>query len=113
MKTEWTDEERREVLFAFKEKYPNYRGLSLAKMKEVLDGNLVIVHNAGRRNKFVLMTKEDVVLGGKLDKINAEISAKNRITRQKNKEIKRENHAFAKAWLVDILGVDTFNKMFR
>jgi len=76
----------REIMAAFKAKYPNHTGLNITEMKKVLSGELVIVEHSGRR-KFMLMKKADVAPGGKLDRMNAEVKAYNRKIRQQQREM--------------------------
>jgi hypothetical protein len=76
-------QEMRDIMAQFKDKYPNYTGLNITEMKQVLNGEKAIVHHG---KKFMLMKAEDVQPGGKLDQMNAEIKAQNRRIRQQQRE---------------------------
>ena len=80
-----TDEELKKTTAEFFRKYPNVRGLNARQMRDILDGNLVMVKVKGRQGKFILMTKEEVAPGGKLDQMNAEIR---RIKTEREKRIR-------------------------
>ena len=64
-------QEMQEIMAVFKTRYPNKCGLNITQIKNILDGELVFVKT--RRNRFILMTKEEVAPGDKLDQHNAEI----------------------------------------
>jgi len=78
-------DEMREIMYAFKAKYPNHEGLNITQMKKVLDGVLVIVNDAVKKNGFYLMKKADTLPGGKLDQHNAAVREHNRQVRAEKK----------------------------
>ncbi len=103
------ENEQKDILFRFKAKYPNHRGLDIITMKAILDGDKVIVKIAGT-HKFQIMTKEEVAPGGKLDKINAKIAFENKRIRQINKEIKQGNDKMVRELFGDVL-MDTLKNL--
>jgi len=85
-------EDQRATVLEFKKRFPRYQGLDIRTQRKVLDGELVIVNKGSR--KFVLMTKDEVAPGGKLDKINAATRKANALIRAKNKAARRGGHKF-------------------
>jgi len=81
--------EMQEIAAEFKAKYPDYSGLNIRQMKQVLIGEMVIVDVQGRK-KFVLMKKEDVAPGGKLDQMNAQTRQHNRKVRAAQRQAKAD-----------------------
>jgi hypothetical protein len=64
-----------------------FDSLTWAQIRDVANGDLVPVRS-GR--KFVLMTKEEVAPGGKLDRRNAEVRATNAKTREESRRRQAE-----------------------
>ena len=71
---EWKEGERAATHLEFMSKYPQYTGLTVEQKRKVLDGELVPVRC---KRGFVLMTKENMKPGGKLDQHNTKVRAIN------------------------------------
>lgn len=64
------------ILREFKARFPRLGGVDIYTMRKVLAGELVPVKVSGK-NKFVLMTPEEVAPGGKLEKRNLAVRREN------------------------------------
>jgi len=88
----------------FKERFPNYGGLNARQMRDVLDGELVIVHAKGG---FCLWRREDID-AGKLEEQNRKVREWNRAIRA---EVRRCENEMSSRISRNGGGVDGFIKV--